>query len=103
MIIALAASRNDRIGLPEEFMAVVPTTLVLKIAQGVDILASQEITFDDGALEPVPLVGDQIAVPTGDQVFRGNVTARDFDYTQFVAGNEGKATFVITIWGELVV
>jgi len=84
-------------------MPAVPTTLVLKITRGGDVLASQEITFDDGPLEPVPLVGDQIVVSTGEQVFRGNVAARDFDYTQFLAGNEGAATFVITIWADVVV
>jgi hypothetical protein len=83
-------------------MPAVPTTLVLKVTRGTDVLASQEITFDDGILEPVPLVGDQIVVSTGDQVFRGNVAARDFDYTQFLAGNEGAATFVITIWADVV-
>jgi hypothetical protein len=83
-------------------MPAVPTMLVLKVTRGTDVLASQEITFDDGILEPVPLVGDQIVVSTGDQVFRGNVAARDFDYTQFLAGNEGAATFVITIWADAV-
>jgi hypothetical protein len=83
-------------------MPAVPTMLVLKVTRGTDVLASQEITFDDGILEPVPLVGDQIIVSTGDQVFRGNVAARDFDYTQFLAGNEGAATFVITIWADVV-
>ena len=84
-------------------MPAVPTLLVLKITRGTDVLASQEITFDDGTLEPVPLIGDQIVVSTGEQVFRGNVAARDFDYTQFLAGNEGGATFVITIWADVVV
>jgi hypothetical protein len=83
-------------------MPAVPTMLVLKVTRGTDVLATQEITFDDGILEPVPLVGDQIVVSTGDQVFRGNVAARDFDYTQFLAGNEGAATFVITIWADAV-
>ncbi|HTY82743.1 MAG TPA: hypothetical protein VMB19_00925 [Silvibacterium sp.] len=80
----------------------VPTTLMLKITRGTEVLATQEITFDDGTLEPVPLVGDQIVVSAGEQVFRGNVAARDFDYTQFLPGNEGTATFVITIWAEVV-
>ena len=80
----------------------VPTTLALKITRGPDVIASQEITFDDGTLEPVPLVGDQIVVSNGQQVFRGNVAARDFDYTQFIGGNEGNATFVITIWADVV-
>ncbi|MBV8673019.1 MAG: hypothetical protein JOZ33_06265 [Acidobacteriaceae bacterium] len=84
-------------------MPAVPTLLVLKITRGTDVLASQEITFDDGTIEPVPLIGDQIVVSTGEQVFRGNVAARDFDYTQFLAGNEGGATFVITIWADVVV
>jgi hypothetical protein len=84
-------------------MSAVPTMLVLKITRGADVLASQEITFDDGTLEPLPLVGDQIVVSTGEQVLRGNVAARDFDYTQFLAGNEGAATFVITIWADAVV
>ena len=84
-------------------MPAVPTMLVLKITRGTDVLASQEITFDDGALEPVPLVGDQIVISAAGQVFRGNVAARDFDYTQLLAGNEGSATFVITIWADLAV
>ena len=84
-------------------MSAVPTMLLLKITRGPEVLASQEITFDDGTLEPVPLVGDQIVISTGDQVFRGNVAARDFDYTQFLSGNEGAATFVITIWADAVV
>ncbi|HEX3472169.1 MAG TPA: hypothetical protein VHT28_13380 [Silvibacterium sp.] len=84
-------------------MPVVPTLLILKITQGPDVIASQEITFDDGTLEPLPLVGDQIVVSTGEQIFRGTVAARDFDYTQFLAGNEGKATFVITIWADAIV
>jgi hypothetical protein len=83
-------------------MPIVPTMLVLKITRGTDVLATQEITFDDGTLNPVPLVGDQIIVSAADQVFRGNVAARDFDYTQFLAGNEGAATFVITIWADVV-
>jgi hypothetical protein len=82
-------------------MPAVPTMLVLKITRGPDVLASQEITFDDGTLDPVPLVGDQIIISAGDQVFRGNVAARDFDYTQFLPGNEGSATFVITIWADV--
>ena len=81
-------------------MPAVPTMLVLKVTRGTDVLASQEITFDDGTLQPVPLVGDQIIVSTGDQVFRGNVAARDFDYAQLLPGNEGAATFVITIWAD---
>lgn len=80
----------------------VPTSLILKITKGPDVLASQEITFDDGTLEPVPLVGDEIIVSNGQQVFRGTVAARDFDYTQFVPGNEGTATFAITIWADVV-
>ncbi|MBV8630258.1 MAG: hypothetical protein JOZ83_04990 [Silvibacterium sp.] len=84
-------------------MPAVPTMLVLKITRGAEVLASQEITFDDGIFEPVPLVGDQIVVSAAGQVFRGNVAARDFDYTQFVAGNEDAATFVITVWADAVV
>lgn len=83
-------------------MPPVPTMLVLKITRGPDVLASQEITFDDGTIDPVPLVGDQIIVSDGQQVLRGTVAARDFDYTQFVTGNEGTATFVITIWADIV-
>lgn len=81
-------------------MPAVPTMLALKITRGPDVIASQEITFDDGTLEPVPLVGDQIIVSDGQQTFRGTVAARDFDYAQFLAGNEGSATFVITIWAD---
>jgi len=84
-------------------MPAVPTMLALKITRGPDVIASQEITFDDGTLEPVPLVGDQIVISTGEQVFRGTVAARDFDYTQFLAGNEGAATLVIVIWADEVV
>jgi hypothetical protein len=83
-------------------MPLVPTLLVLKITRGPDVLASQEITFDDGTIEPVPLVGDQIIVSAGEQRLRGTVAARDFDYTQFVAGNEGAATFVITLWADVI-
>jgi len=83
-------------------MPTVPTTLVLKITRGPDVLASQEITFDDGTMQPVPLVGDQIIVSGGEQMFRGTVAARDFDYTQFLAGNEGAATFVITLWADAI-
>jgi hypothetical protein len=83
-------------------MAIVPTVLVLKITRGPDVLASQEITFDDGTIEPVPLVGDQIVVSDGQQMFRGTVAARDFDYTQFLAGNEDRANFTITLWADAV-
>ena len=84
-------------------MPIVPTMLVLKITRGPDVIASQEITFDDGTLEPVPLVGDQIVVSDGQQTLRGTVAARDFDYTQFLSDNEGSATFVIVIWADEVV
>jgi hypothetical protein len=81
-------------------MPIVPTVLVLKITRGPDVLASQEITFDDGTIEPVPLVGDQIVLSDGQQMFRGTVAARDFDYSQFLAGNEGKANFIVTLWAD---
>lgn len=81
-------------------MPIVPTMLVLKITRGPDVLASQEITFDDGTIEPVPLLGDQIVVSDGQQVLRGTVAARDFDYSQFLAGNEGRANFIITLWAD---
>jgi hypothetical protein len=83
-------------------MAVAPTLLALRITRGPDVIASQDITFDDGPLEPVPLVGDQIVISAGEQAFRGNVAARDFDYTQFLEGNEGEATLVITIWADVI-
>jgi hypothetical protein len=83
-------------------MPIVPTMLLLKITRGPDVIASQEITFDDGTLEPMPLVGDQIVVSEGGHVFRGTVAARDFDYTQFLAGNEGAATFAITLWADAI-
>ena len=80
----------------------VPTKLLLKITRGPDVLVSQEITFDDGTLEPVPLVGDQIVLSDGERTLRGTVAARDFDYSQFLAGNEGSAMFVITLWADVV-
>jgi hypothetical protein len=83
-------------------MPLVPTMLTLKITRGPDVLASQEINFDDGTIQPVPLVGDQIVVSDGEQTLRGTVAARDFDYTQFLSGNEGAATFVITLWADVV-
>ena len=76
--------------------------LALKITRGAEVLASQEITFDEGTIEPVPLVGDQIVVSDGAQTLRGTVAARDFDYTQFLPGNEGTAAFVITLWADIV-
>jgi hypothetical protein len=83
-------------------MPLVPTMLVLKITRGPDVLASQEITLDDGTIQPVPLLGDQIVVSDGEQTLRGTVAARDFDYTQFLQGNEGAATFVITLWADVI-
>jgi len=83
-------------------MPLVPTMLALKITRGPDVLVSQEITFDEGTIEPVPLVGDQIIVSDGTQTLRGTVAARDFDYTQFLPGNEGTAAFVITLWADIV-
>lgn len=62
----------------------------------------EEITFDDGTIQPVPLLGDQIVVSDGEQTLRGTVAARDFDYTQFLQGNEGAATFVITLWADVI-
>lgn len=77
-----------------------PTTLVVNIMDGEKVVASREINFLDAPPEPLPLVGDLISITVGGDVFRGKVSDRDFDYTQFQEGNNDP-TFVLVVWADV--
>lgn len=76
------------------------TTLVVNIMEGEKVVAYREINFLDGPPDPLPLVGDLIAITVEGNVFRGKVSDRDFDYTQFQEGNEDPA-FALTVWADV--
>jgi hypothetical protein len=76
------------------------TTLAVNIMDGEKVVAYREINFLDSPPDPLPFVGDLIAISVEGTVFRGKVSDRDFDYTQFQEGNDDPA-FVLTVWADV--
>jgi hypothetical protein len=76
-----------------------PIVLVLRIVDGSQDVATQEITFDDGSLIRIAEPGDLIIISDGKDTFRGRVSGRDFDYSQYVGDN---AALVVTVWADVV-